>query len=86
MRSWCTGGSVATVTALPYLHGFAESVGEVELSVLEALDCEETKDEAFLAPPQRKELTAPLLPSVMKDLSRSPFTSILMLSLMSYGL
>lgn len=25
-------------------------------------------------------------PSVMKDLSRSPFTSFLMLSLMSYGL
>lgn len=90
MRSWSTGqsscGSVAMVTALPYLHGIAESVGEVELSVLEALDCEETKDEAFSAPPQRKELTAPLLPSVMKDLSRSPFTSILMLSLMSYGL
>lgn len=81
--------SVAMVTTLPYLHGFAESVGKVELSVLEALHCEETafEDEPFLSPAQRKQLTGVCaLPRVMKDLSRSPFTSFLMLSLMSYGL
>lgn len=42
---WCGHGygSVSTETTLPYLHGFAESVGEVELSVLEALHCGGTR-------------------------------------------
>lgn len=38
-----------------YLHGFAESVGKVELFVLEALHCEETtfEDQPFSPSSQR---------------------------------
>ena len=35
-----------TVTA--YLHGFTESVGEVQLPVFEALDCEEKTDRELM--------------------------------------
>lgn len=46
-QAWTSAPAVAVVTAA-YLHGFAESVGKVELSVLEALHCgERLEDEPF---------------------------------------
>lgn len=84
---WSSCPAVATVTAA-YLHGVTESVGKVELPVLEAVHCEETfEDEPFSPSSGRgNEEFSAALPRVRKDFSRSPFTSFLMLSWMSYGL
>lgn len=83
---WTSCPAIAMVMPA-YLHGFTESVGKVELSVLEALHCEETfEDEPFLPSSEKNKEFSAALPRVRKDFSRSPFTSFLMLSLMSYGL